>query len=287
MTSLVSVVIPAYNRASTIEAAIQSALAQTHRELEVVVADDGSTDGTPELVEAIASRDSRVRLVRSTSNSGAQAARNRGIAVARGRWVAFLDSDDELLPRSIEVRLQAAQSDRTEVAHSECLVLGSDGAKMRFNTPPVRGNALHRLLAGPGPTFPSLMVTRHALDAVGGLDESIHAFQEWETAIRLATVARFTFVSEPTFVWNQTGSDTISADFARGARGYEQVVRKHLRRILRECGPAVVSAHLLESARWYGLADMRSVALTRIVLAAAIWPFDPLRVARALKRLVG
>lgn len=94
-----SVVMPAYNATAHIEAAIGSALKQTWRDLEVVVAENGSTDGTHEVVEAI--DDPRVVLVRM-EEKGLAAARNRAISEARHDWIAFLDADDEWLPHHLE-----------------------------------------------------------------------------------------------------------------------------------------------------------------------------------------
>ena len=93
----VSVVIPAYNRAATIGAAIDSVLRQTWEDFELVVVDDGSTDGT--LAAARAVTDPRLRVVAAPHNLGAAGARNLGVAEARGTWIAFQDSDDEWLPR--------------------------------------------------------------------------------------------------------------------------------------------------------------------------------------------
>src|SRR5262245_39908172 len=97
----VSVVIPSYNSAAYLPAAIDSVLAQTARDLEVIVVDDGSTDDTPDVV---ARYGPPVRGIRQ-ANAGVAAARNRGIAEARGRYIAFLDADDTWEPVKLERQL--------------------------------------------------------------------------------------------------------------------------------------------------------------------------------------
>ncbi|HEV3245155.1 MAG TPA: glycosyltransferase family 2 protein [Candidatus Paceibacterota bacterium] len=101
---MISVVIPTYNRKAMLPRAVQSVLAQTYHELEVVVVDDASTDGTEAL---FAHADPRVRYERLARNSGVHAARNRGLEIANGEFISFLDSDDELSPEALEKGLGA------------------------------------------------------------------------------------------------------------------------------------------------------------------------------------
>lgn len=98
---MISVVIPAWNAAATIERALDSVFKQTHADFEVLVVDDGSTDSTAEIVQFHAHRDPRVRLI-TIDHAGPGAARNAGIAAATGEWIVFLDADDEYTPRAFE-----------------------------------------------------------------------------------------------------------------------------------------------------------------------------------------
>lgn len=104
----VSIVIPTYNRAYCLAATLDSLRQQTYRHWEALVIDDGSTDGTPELVQSIAANDARIRYVRR-ANGGVSAARNTGIRLADGEWVAFLDSDDSWEPWKLEAQLACAE----------------------------------------------------------------------------------------------------------------------------------------------------------------------------------
>lgn len=105
----VSVVMPAYNACRTIHAAIESVLAQNFPDLELIVCDDASADGTAELLAGY--RDPRLRVVRNPANLGEGGARDRAIAEARGEWIAVIDADDAWLPRRLTVLLAAATRD--------------------------------------------------------------------------------------------------------------------------------------------------------------------------------
>ncbi len=247
----VSVVIPTYNRAHRLEEAIGSIQGQNFKDLEIIVVDDGSKDGTDAVMARLMKGDTRIRFVKQDKNRGAQAARNRGIRESGGEWIAFLDSDDKWYPKSLELRLTAAEKENAEVVHSGADILETDGQVRRYNLPEVSGEAYKKLLRGEGPMFQSLLVKKKSFEKIKDLDESLVAFQEWDTAIRLAKHFRFAFVPEATFLYDCRGTDTISRQMFREGKGYEQVLRKHAFEMLRLTGAWTLVFHYEAVARWY------------------------------------
>lgn len=132
----VSVVMPAYNAMSSIERSIDSVLAQTHRDLELLVIDDGSSDGTAALIARYAKIDPRVRPLLQAGNIGVAAARNAGIAAASGRYIAFLDSDDWWHPRKLELSLAGMRKAGERVSYSGFRRVGEDGRVLSNVHPP-------------------------------------------------------------------------------------------------------------------------------------------------------
>lgn len=106
----VSVVIPVFNAAATLEATLASVQAQSRSDWEALLVDDGSTDDSPALMARLAAADRRIRLLRTAGQTGAGPARNAGIAAARGRFIAFLDADDQWHPRKLDLQLAAMRA---------------------------------------------------------------------------------------------------------------------------------------------------------------------------------
>lgn len=243
----ISVVIPSYNRADTIRRCLESVVRQTLASFEVIVVDDCSRDDTAEIVKGFG--DPRVRCIVLDRNSGAQAARNRGIGEAKGDWIAFQDSDDEWLPEKLEKQVAALAEvgfDPWTVVHANAFWFDTDsGRRWLGDIPPVEGEKAYSiLLRSNGPLFSTLLVSRRALEKIGRLDENVPSFQEWETSIRLAKYCRFLFVREPLFVYYLHGGETMSKNKLRDIRGYQYIIDKHRDEIINVGGKEAWESHL-------------------------------------------
>jgi len=197
----VSVVIPTYNRAALLGRSVRSVLAQTYADFEVVVVDDGSTDGTAGVLAAFG--DPRVRYVALARNQGAGAARNVGVRVARGEFLAFQDSDDEWAASKLAKQMAAFERgpDRLEVVYSDMELISADGTASYFAAPDVTCGRL----VDPATRFyqvhhlgiQSAVVRREYLEAVGSFDESLPAFEDLEMFVRLSRRCDFQRLREP------------------------------------------------------------------------------------------
>ena len=283
---LVSIIIPTYNRQRCLSRAIESILKQTVQDFEVIVVDDGSSDDTAAIVEEFTRRDFRIRSMCHRKNRGAQAARNTGARSANGNWLSFFDSDDWMLPTSIEARLTVARKQSVKVVHSDAFVLRPNQDRALFGVPPLNGSIYEALLRAPGPMFQAMIVSADAYHEMGGLDENVIAYQEWDTAIRLAKRHAFGFVPEPTFVYDCTGYDTISKSLMKNARGYEYILNKNFSEILLRLGPKAVSQHYEMIASHYFQSGARDLAMKSKWKSVFWWP-NPRRIIRKFWSALG
>jgi succinoglycan biosynthesis protein ExoO len=123
----VSVLLPAYNAAGTLKAALRSVLEQTLAEIEVIVVDDGSRDGTLAMAKAAALADPRIRVLQSAKNGGAAAARNLALATARGDWLALLDADDSLMPGRLACLVSLGEAEGADIVADNLRLMTADG----------------------------------------------------------------------------------------------------------------------------------------------------------------
>ncbi|HVS01916.1 MAG TPA: glycosyltransferase [Thermoanaerobaculia bacterium] len=180
---LVSVVIPCHQQAHFLDDAVRSVLAQTHRPIEILVVDDGSTDNTA----AIASAYPEIRCLRQ-DNRGVSHARNRGYAESRGGYLAFLDADDRLLPEAIETGLAILVGQpRLAFVSGQVRHIAFDGTPLATSPRAVVSHAYEELLYNCYIWMPGAVLYRRAtLDSVGGFDTSFSASADHELYLRIS-----------------------------------------------------------------------------------------------------
>jgi len=192
---LATVIIPAYNASAFLNDAVASVLAQTHPHVEVIVVNDGSTDETPALLAQWQARDPRVRAVHQ-SNGGLAAARNAGLNVACGQYVAFLDADDVIRPEKLERQIAYLEAHpHTDLVYSD---YGTADAELRPLTDEVIGVKRMPLSEAYVYTnvFPVMaaLLRRTLVERVGGFDESLRACEDWDYWVRCERAGIFGYL---------------------------------------------------------------------------------------------
>lgn len=290
---LVSIIIPCWNAEKYVGEAIESALAQTYPNIEVIVIDDGSTDRSLHVIKSFGDQ---IRW-ETGQNQGACAARNWGLALARGEYIQFLDADDLLYPCKLERQLPLTiQASRDIIfCDFECLLIGSgSGAIQRV---PVSHTdsvilALTRAISTPAPIYP-----RDVLIEIGGWDHTLSCAQDYDLNLRLACQGvNFLYLPE-LLITARRLPGSVSTDYIRvldnfGSicwRAYRDLQNKNSLTDKRAEAFAVVMANQARTYLRYGEKDK---ALSRFSDAAKMHSSGGLTgayqpCARVLRRLVG
>jgi glycosyltransferase involved in cell wall biosynthesis len=239
---LVSVIIPAYNRAHLVGRAIASVLAQSYRNFEIIVVDDASTD---DLAAALAEVDSpQLRCITHPRNRGAAAARNTGIAAASGELVAFLDSDDVWFPDKLAQQVAAMRDQPPDVAGQvcayDCLKAGDSPRIIAPGWTPLtfRRSQLFGCTCGPGTT---LLCRRSIFAEIGPLDEELRRLEDWDWLLRLSEKGYRLLASSAVLARVEVGSGTPGHAIAAALR----CIREHHEPIVAREG--IVSPRIFRS----------------------------------------
>lgn len=201
----VSVITPAYNAAGTIARALLSLRNQSFTHWEHIVVDDGSSDNTATILAAEASRDPRL-LVLTQSNGGASAARNTGLASARGRWLLFLDADDELAGTHIAELVELHERHpEAGMVFSDALKCFPDGTAKQFHTGYLAEYPFEVLADYCATVIHGVLLRRTLVEQVGRFDETLVTCEDWDLWQRIArTGLAFYATEQPTAIWNVT-----------------------------------------------------------------------------------
>lgn len=218
ITPFFSVVIPVYNRADALKDALESVLAQTCQDFEIVVVDDGSTDNPSRVVDALG--DTRIRFLRQ-DNRGGGAARNAGIDASRGRFIAFLDSDDRFLPHHLE-RMKKLLDGRTNLVGYAKMIVDRGRGRTLLKPPRALGADEHMatyLLCDRGfvPTI-TIVVDANMARRIR-YHEDLRAAEDTDFAIRLFLAGcKFAMIEEPGAVWKDIYDPARTSAGRKGAR---------------------------------------------------------------------
>ncbi len=193
MQRSVSVVIPTYNRAQALKAALSSVYAQSHQPHEVIVVDDGSTDDTAQVVSTF----ERVHYIYQ-DNQGVSAARNRGIEACTGAYIAFLDSDDTWLPTKLDVQLQALEETGLRLCHTEEIwIRNGVRVNQKKKHKKAGGDQFERSIELCCISPSSVLIQREVFDEYGVFDEALPACEDYDLWLRVCAFEHVCFVSEP------------------------------------------------------------------------------------------
>ena len=269
----VSVIIPTYNRATVLIAAVESVLSQTWKDYELIVIDDGSTDDTRSRLDVY------MRAIRYVyqPNAGVSAAQNKGIALARGAWVSILASDDVWLPTKLETQLRAIAllGDEFGACFTDCTYVGDPRLTQsmfeRAGFRPDSGlgeccDAMRlSLQAFPAACVQSLLIRSSLLREIDGFDENLAVAEDADLIFRLCLKTRFCFVSERLVKIDATPSvprltNLIAHKSDQVFASYEYRYRKWL--ALSGYGSAVRNEILVQLSQLYY--DWMTSSLTRL-----------------------
>jgi len=221
-----SVIIPTYNRAQLVGRAIRSVLNQTHQDFELIVIDDASTDITKDVIKGF--KDSRIRYIRLKSNRGAYAARNIGLRVAKGEFVAFLDDDDEWLAEKLETQLRLFRSNpRVKLVHVSALDIFPNG-EMLPRISVFKGHCYEKLLVQDDIITSSVIVYKECFDKVGYFEEELRLYGDWDMWIRLSKHYNFGLIKRPLVRTMIHQGSLQRSGVARDMRYREMVIKRHL-----------------------------------------------------------
>lgn len=224
----VSIVIPTCNRPELLARAIHSVLAQTYRDFEIIVVDDGMKERAENVVAGFG--DSRICYFKNETSLGGGGTRNRGIAASRGEYVAFLDDDDEWLPEKLLVQMEQFTKTGADVGFcfTAARMEADDGVEITMVKGGVNDLSALALLRFKGFLTTTLIVKRAVFDDVGLFDASLPSHQEAELIIRITRKYKGLGINRPLVVMNVHAHEHIGGDLTRRIRGKELVLEKHV-----------------------------------------------------------
>ena len=228
----VTVLMPVYNAERFVAETVDSVLAQTFRDFEFLIINDGSTDRSPEILRGYADRDNRVRLV-SRPNTGYVAALNEGLGLARGEYIARIDADDLADPRRLELQVARMRDEPQLVAvGSNAYAMDEDGRMLGDYSVPLTHEEIeaNHLVGSSTIHHPAVMLRPEAVKRVGGYRKELMPCEDFDLWLRLAEVGRLANLPEKLLTKRLFVGSAVASNLAKQARLVKQILDETWRR---------------------------------------------------------
>jgi len=221
---LVSIVIPTYNRPGPLVRAVESALRQSHKNIEIIVVDDGSALN----LTSFEKKYPTVQFLKNDTNRGACFSRNRGLKLANGDYVNFLDDDDELFPEKIKLQIKKFHtSEIPNLGMVTCHLSDCRSGKKKVVRNKIRGNVYKKMLTGFAVAGTEAMLFKTSVfDEIEGFDESLESSQEYDLFIRASEKFSIDYVDKVLTRKNRS-KDQISLNFDKKIQGARRLFQKY------------------------------------------------------------
>ncbi len=226
----ISIIIPTYNRADLLPRTINSVLNQTLQDFELFIIDDGSTDTTAEIVDQFIKKDSRIKYIRQENSGGAASPKNNAIQFCTGKYIAYLDHDDEWFPAKLEKQYNLFEQSMKKLGLVSCNVLMIKNKHIEGIHQISKYKSIEDVLLHAGDyafSNSSMMIPRAVINIVGPRDENLKIFEDLDFTIRVVLAGYDIDFVDETLVNYYIEETNFSKDFKRASPDYERFISKY------------------------------------------------------------
>ena len=287
-TMLISIITPTYNREAFLPAAIESVLAQSYKEFELIIVDDGSTDNSRELINAYADKDPRVKYLYQ-ENQRQSVARNYALSIAKGDFICFLDSDNYWPHDKLEKSLKAfEQHPEADIVYGDCITIDEQGNELhRNNMRRYSGNIAALLLKDNFVSMNTTMTRRKCFNEMGGMSGKRRVADDYDLWLKFSARYRFQYIPE-FLAYYRVMENQISSNKKLRFETNEKIILDFLAAfpdaVSKYEKKAGLTAFYTRKARHYAASDKKE-AYKAIRIALGINPFS-LGVWRSFAKIV-
>ncbi len=274
----VSVIIPTYNRANLLPRAIESVLKQTFKDFELIIVDDGSTDNTKEIVNNYIKKDNRIKYIYQENSGGPAKPKNTGIKIAKGKYIAFLDSDDEWFINKLKKQYHLYEDNKNNnvgLIGCEAISINNETKEKKYikSIKYIEARSPEVLKKTIPKSFSSVMINKNVFKEIGLIDEKIKICDDFELYIRISRKYNFLFIQEPLFnYYVHENNVSASKNYIKIIKERKLIMQKHKKIFLSH--PNIYSNQFKKFGTFYLLNDNHKLAKKNFIQAIKIKPFS-------------